>query len=127
MMPLGNMRQQGVRSLAVSCGALWCHHQAVLDVSAFADDVAVPDFGPRMVCTWCAPSVVEPRPDGMWPRSPFLVAGSACKSFFPTRTTPTPPSHLFFPSPWRLPPLRLRLVRGRGFFNRTSPPLNSSH
>jgi hypothetical protein len=33
------MRENGVRSLAVTCGALWCHHQAVLDVAAYADDV----------------------------------------------------------------------------------------
>jgi len=53
MMTLGNMRENGVRSLTVTCGALWCHHQAVLDVNGFADDVAVPSFGPRMVCTVC--------------------------------------------------------------------------
>ena len=53
MMTLGNMRDNGVRSLSISCGALWCHRQAVLDVSAFADDVVVPSFGRRMVCTAC--------------------------------------------------------------------------
>ena len=42
-----------MRSLAVYCGALRCHHEAVLDVSGFADDVVVPSFGPRMVCTVC--------------------------------------------------------------------------
>jgi hypothetical protein len=48
-MTLGNMRELGVRSLDVSC---WnCHHQAVLD--HWPDDVAVPTFGPRMVCTGC--------------------------------------------------------------------------
>jgi len=45
------MRENGVRSLAVTRRALWCHHQAVLDVTTFADDVVVPSFGPRMVCT----------------------------------------------------------------------------
>ena len=44
MMTLGNMRQQGVRTLSVTCGALWCHHQAVLDVTGFDDDVTVPSF-----------------------------------------------------------------------------------
>ena len=53
MMTLRNMRENGVRSLAITCGAVWCHHQAVLDVNGFADDVAVPAFGPRMVCTVC--------------------------------------------------------------------------
>lgn len=48
MMTLSNIRENGVRSLAITCGALWCHHQAVLDVCAYADDPAVPSFGPRM-------------------------------------------------------------------------------
>jgi hypothetical protein len=48
-MTLGNMRTNGVRSLAITCGAQWCHHCGVLDVSAYSDDVPVPAFGPRMV------------------------------------------------------------------------------
>jgi hypothetical protein len=48
-MTLGNMRQLGVRSLDVSC---WnCHHQAVLSADRWPHEVAVPTFGPRMVCT----------------------------------------------------------------------------
>ena len=46
MMTLGNMRENGVRSLAITCGALHCHHQAVSDVNGFGDDVAVPVFRP---------------------------------------------------------------------------------
>jgi len=46
MMTLGNMRENGVRSLAITCGALWCHHQAVLDVNAFADDLGGAVFRP---------------------------------------------------------------------------------
>ena len=53
MMTLGNMRQQSVRSLWIRCSALHCHHDAVIDVSAFPDDATVPSFGPRMVCTVC--------------------------------------------------------------------------
>jgi len=34
VMTLGNMRENGVRSLTITCGALWCHHQAVLDVES---------------------------------------------------------------------------------------------
>ena len=45
MMTLGNMRQNGVRTLAITCGAVWCNHYAVLDVNAFVDDLAVPSFG----------------------------------------------------------------------------------
>jgi hypothetical protein len=50
-MTLGNMRELGVRSLDVSC---WnCHHQAVLSADHWPGDVAVPTFGPRMVCISC--------------------------------------------------------------------------
>jgi hypothetical protein len=35
MMTLRNMRENGVRSLAITCGAVWCNHQAVLDADAF--------------------------------------------------------------------------------------------
>ena len=38
VMTLGNMRENGIRSLAITCGALWCNHEAVLDVSACGDD-----------------------------------------------------------------------------------------
>ena len=46
-MTLGNMRTNGVRTLAVYCGARGCSRQAVLDVSRCADDVQVPSFGLR--------------------------------------------------------------------------------
>jgi hypothetical protein len=42
------MRANGVRSIAVSC---WqCHHEAVLSADRWPDHMAVPTFGPRMVC-----------------------------------------------------------------------------
>jgi hypothetical protein len=48
---LGNMRAQGVCSLSVSC---WhCHHDAVLHADRWPDDMPVPSFGPRMMCTGC--------------------------------------------------------------------------
>jgi hypothetical protein len=50
-MTLGNMRENGVRSLDVSC---WqCHHPAILSADRLADHVPVPTFGPRMVCARC--------------------------------------------------------------------------
>jgi hypothetical protein len=55
-MTLGNMRENGVRALAVYCER--CHHDAVIDVSDYADDVPVPAFGPRMVCTRAALSAL---------------------------------------------------------------------
>lgn len=52
-MTLGNMRANGVHTLAVWCGGRWCHHESVLDMTAYPDEVPVPSFGPRMVCTVC--------------------------------------------------------------------------
>jgi hypothetical protein len=50
-MTLGNMRANGVWSLDVSC---WqCHHRAIMSADLWSDDVPVPTFGPRMVCTAC--------------------------------------------------------------------------
>jgi hypothetical protein len=43
------MRENGVRSLAVSC--LVCHHEAIMSVEAWPDDVAVTAFR----VAWCAP------------------------------------------------------------------------
>jgi hypothetical protein len=74
MMTLANMRQQGVHTLSVTCGAVCCHHQAVLDVNAFADDLAVPSFGPRMVCTVCGAIGADARPN--WnERAPACLFG----------------------------------------------------
>ena len=50
-MTLANMRENGVRSLSVTCEL--CHHEAVMNVDAFDDAVPVPAFGTRMVCTVC--------------------------------------------------------------------------
>jgi hypothetical protein len=44
-------RANGVLSLDVSC---WnCHHRAIMSAGPWPDDVPVPTFGPRMVCTRC--------------------------------------------------------------------------
>ena len=45
-MTLANMRHNGVRSLSIRCEL--CHHEAVLNVDGYDEDVAVPSFGPRM-------------------------------------------------------------------------------
>jgi hypothetical protein len=60
-MTLGNMRANGVRSLAVSCHL--CHHQAVLSADPWSDDVPVPSFGPRMVSTRCGIVCADARPN----------------------------------------------------------------
>jgi hypothetical protein len=65
-MTLGNMRELGVRSLDVSC---WnCQHRAVLSVDRWPDYVAVPTFGPRMVCTGCGIVGADARPN--WQEQP---------------------------------------------------------
>ena len=47
--------------LDVSC---WeCHHSAVLDVDHYADDVPVPWFGPRLVCTYRGIIGCDARPN----------------------------------------------------------------
>ncbi len=38
-------------SVAVSCPA--CHRTASLNVDRYSEHIAVPAFGPRMVCTGC--------------------------------------------------------------------------
>jgi hypothetical protein len=65
-MTLGNMRELGVRSLAVYC---WqCHHQAVMSADRWPDELAVPTFGPRMVCTRCGIVGADARPN--WKEQP---------------------------------------------------------
>jgi hypothetical protein len=48
-MTLGNMRQLGVQRLIASCLNDACRHQALIDVSKFADDVEVS----KVVCAKC--------------------------------------------------------------------------
>ena len=62
-MTLGNMRANGVRTLAVYCGAHGCNHSAILDVDHCPDDMPVPAFGPRMVCTICGAIGADARPN----------------------------------------------------------------
>jgi hypothetical protein len=50
-MDFANMRQNGVRSLAVQCHQ--CLHEVIMNVDHLAGDVTVPSLGPKMVCTKC--------------------------------------------------------------------------
>jgi hypothetical protein len=43
LVTLGNMRANGVRSLAVSC--LTCRHETVINVDGWAGQMRVPSFG----------------------------------------------------------------------------------
>jgi hypothetical protein len=60
-MTLGNMRANGVGSLLVYCFA--CHHEVVFGVEDYPDDVPVPAFSPRMVCTRCGMIGADARPN----------------------------------------------------------------
>jgi hypothetical protein len=53
-------------TLAVSC---WhCHHKAVISAVPWPDDMPVPMFGPRMVCTRCGIVGADARPN--WREQP---------------------------------------------------------
>ena len=60
-MDLENMRQNGVRSLAVQCHR--CRHEVIMNVDHLPGDVTVPSFGPRMVCTKCGTIGADARPN----------------------------------------------------------------
>ena len=60
-MDLANMRQNGVRSLAVQCPQ--CRHEVILNVDHLPGDLTVPSFGPRMVCTKCGTIGADARPN----------------------------------------------------------------
>lgn len=80
-MTLGNMRQLGVRSLSVSCNL--CHHQSVMSTAIWPDHVAVPTFGPRMVCTRCGIIGADARPN--WKEHRARGEGSASTRSGPRR------------------------------------------
>jgi hypothetical protein len=67
-MTLGNMRANGVRSLLVYC--LACHRDVVLNVEAYGNDVPVPAFSPRLVCTACGHVGADARPNWAEYRAP---------------------------------------------------------
>ena len=53
-MDLANMRQNGVRSLAVQCRG--CLHEVIMNVDHLSGDVTVPSLGPAI------PRAQVPRP-----------------------------------------------------------------
>jgi hypothetical protein len=77
-MTLGNMRANGVRSLAVSCHL--CHHQAVLSADPWPDHVAVPSAYSSRAAARCACSVperVSRNSPPSWSTSPFSTRESS--------------------------------------------------
>jgi hypothetical protein len=60
-MTLANMRANRVRNLIVYCTA--CPRTVVFNVDSYPEDVPVPAFGPRMVCTGCGMVGPDARPN----------------------------------------------------------------
>jgi len=69
-MTLGNMRQNGVRTLDAWCLGRDCHHHSVVDVSAMGDDIEVPSIGPRVRCERCGHLGADARPNWSEYRAP---------------------------------------------------------
>jgi hypothetical protein len=65
-MDLANMRQNGVRSIAVRCHL--CRHEVIMNVDHLSGDVTVPSLGPKMVCTKCETIGAGVRPN--WREQP---------------------------------------------------------
>jgi hypothetical protein len=61
-MTLANMRANGVRNLIVYCTP--CLRMIVFNADNYAEDIPVPVFGPRMVCTGCGMIGAAARPNG---------------------------------------------------------------
>ena len=81
-MTLGNMRANGVRTLAVWCSGCGCDHYRVLEVSTYADNVPVPSFGPRLRCERCGHLGADARPNWneMYKQEPITRASSAAST-----------------------------------------------
>jgi len=60
-MTLANMREQGVRGLAVYCLNPYCRHHTVVNVDGYPDEFEVPAFGLRMRCSKCGGKRVDVR------------------------------------------------------------------
>jgi len=60
-MDLANMRENGVRSLAVQCHQ--CRNEMIINVDHLPGDLTVKSFGPRMVCTKCGTIGADVRPN----------------------------------------------------------------
>jgi len=75
-MTLGNMRENGVRSLSIMCSV--CHREAVMSADPWPDNVPVSAFGRRMVCTRCGMIGADARPN--WkeqPQRPSLTGAAS--------------------------------------------------
>jgi hypothetical protein len=69
-LPLGNMRELGVRRLVASCLNDACRRVALIDVSGYPADTEVPSFRSRVVCAKCGSrgNKIDVRPN--WKEQP---------------------------------------------------------
>jgi hypothetical protein len=68
-MTLGSLRQLGVRGLLLICLDAKCRHEATMSVDDYADEIELPSFAPRLVCSKCG-GKVEVRPN--WKEMPIM-------------------------------------------------------
>jgi hypothetical protein len=61
-MTLGDMRANGVRMVAVSCNAPYCHHSADVAVDGMPDEMAVLFLARKFRCSRCGSKLVSARP-----------------------------------------------------------------
>ena len=74
-MTLGNMRANGVRTLAAWCLGRSCNHHFILDVSTYPDDVPVPSFGLRLRCERCGYAGALRVDHGVSANRPHMLTG----------------------------------------------------
>jgi hypothetical protein len=67
-MTIGNMREQGVRGLAVYCLNSSCRHETVVNADEYPAEIEVPSFALRLKCSKCGGQRVDVRPN--WKEKP---------------------------------------------------------
>jgi hypothetical protein len=65
-MTLGNMRENGTRSVEAECQT--CKHTAIVNVDDWPAEVSVPDVGLRLRCSACGGKDIDTRPN--WAERP---------------------------------------------------------
>ena len=83
-MTLKNMREQGVRGLAVYCLNHTCRHHTVISADDYADAIEVPSFARRMKCSQCGGRRVDVRPN--WLEQPGMPTDWRGRSAMPGKT-----------------------------------------
>ena len=60
---MGPSSLPGLGPISLEVRGRGCNHHRVFDVDCYPDDVPVPSFGPRMVCTACGAIRADARPN----------------------------------------------------------------